>query len=122
MWGLSLAVSPGVADVSQSRDEIIEAAGFFRDAFARLEAGPAWLTLNLSCPNTEDDPHGSQSAELARELTEVRDRSGEVRREIEQLERRPAAPDDVDARGGPADRRGSDAVRRLLLDDRRARG
>jgi dihydroorotate dehydrogenase len=68
VWGLNLAVSPGVADRSRSRDEIVEAAGFFRDAFAGLEAGPAWLTLNLSCPNTEDDPRGNQSADLAREL------------------------------------------------------
>jgi dihydroorotate dehydrogenase len=68
VWGLNLAVSPGVADVGQSRREIVEAAGFFRDAFAGLEAGPAWLTLNLSCPNTEDDPRGNQSATLAREL------------------------------------------------------
>ena len=37
-----------------------------RMAFAGLEAGPSWLTLNLSCPNTEDDPRGLQSAELAR--------------------------------------------------------
>lgn len=68
VWGLNLAVSPGVFDAAQSRDEIVEAAGFFRDAFAGLEAGPSWLTLNLSCPNTEDDPRGVASAELARVL------------------------------------------------------
>ena len=68
LFGLNLAVSPGVSDVAQSRDEIVEAAGFFRDAFMGLEAGPSWLTLNLSCPNTEDDPRGVQSADLAREL------------------------------------------------------
>ena len=67
-WGLNLAVSPGVTDPARSRDEVVEAARFFTDAFAGLEAGPAWLTLNLSCPNTEDDPRGNQSAELAREL------------------------------------------------------
>jgi dihydroorotate dehydrogenase len=69
VWGLNLAVSPGVADASRSRDEIVEAAGIFDAAFAGLEAGPSWLTLNLSCPNTEDDPRGNQSAELARTLT-----------------------------------------------------
>lgn len=68
VWGLNLAVSPGVSDPAQSRDQIVEAAGLFSTAFAGLEAGPAWLTLNLSCPNTEDDPRGTQSAELAREL------------------------------------------------------
>ena len=69
-WGLNLAVSPGVSDIARSRDEIIEAAGFFHEAFAGLAAGPSWLTLNLSCPNTEDDPRGVQSAELARALCE----------------------------------------------------
>ncbi len=68
VWGVNLAVSPGVADAAQSRSEIIESAGFFARAFDGLEAGPSWLTLNLSCPNTDDDPHGTQSAELARVL------------------------------------------------------
>jgi dihydroorotate dehydrogenase len=67
-WGLNLAVSPGLADIGQGRTEMVEAAGFFRAAFEGLETGPSWLTLNLSCPNTEDDPHGNQSAELAHEL------------------------------------------------------
>jgi len=67
-WGLNLAVSPGLADIAQSRAQIVEAASFFSAAFEGLEAGPAWLTLNLSCPNTEDDPRGIQSAELANEL------------------------------------------------------
>lgn len=71
VWGVNLAVSPGLKDLDQSRLEIIEAAGFFSQAFAGLEAGPSWLTLNLSCPNTEDDPRGNQSAELARYLCEA---------------------------------------------------
>lgn len=70
-FGLNLAVSPGVTDVARSRDELLEAARFFGTAFAGLEAGPSWLTLNLSCPNTEDDPRGTQSAELARVLCET---------------------------------------------------
>jgi dihydroorotate dehydrogenase len=68
VWGLNLAVSPGLADVAESRREIAEAAAFFVEAFARLGAGPSWFTLNLSCPNTEDDPRGNQSADLARAL------------------------------------------------------
>jgi dihydroorotate dehydrogenase len=67
-WGLNLAPSPGQADVARSRQELAEAARFFADAFAGLEAGPSWITLNLSCPNTEDDPRGNQSAELAHAL------------------------------------------------------
>ena len=68
VWGINLAVSPGLADLKGSRTEITEAAEFFGAAFDGLQAGPSWLTLNLSCPNTEDDPRGRQAAELAREL------------------------------------------------------
>lgn len=68
VWGLNFAVSPAVADPEQSAMEVTEAAAFFTEAFAGLGAGPSWLTLNLSCPNTEDDPRGTQSAELAEML------------------------------------------------------
>ena len=68
-WGLNLAVSPGQTDAARSRAELVEAAQLFIEAFAGLEAGPSWVTLNLSCPNTEDDPRGNQSAELAHELS-----------------------------------------------------
>jgi dihydroorotate dehydrogenase len=72
-WGLNLAVSPGVTDVERSAAEVGEAAAFFADAFDGRTGGPAWLTLNLSCPNTEDDPRGSQSAALAAALIEAVD-------------------------------------------------
>jgi dihydroorotate dehydrogenase len=29
---------------------------------------PSWFTLNLSCPNTEDDPRGNQTEDKARHL------------------------------------------------------
>lgn len=67
-WGISLAVSPGVGDVALARRELEEAVTPFLEAFRDTAGGPAWLTLNLSCPNTDDDPHGTQSADLAREL------------------------------------------------------
>ena len=67
VWGVNLAVSPGLADLAESEREIHEAASFFAEAFPGA-AGPAWLTLNLSCPNTEDDPRGRQSGELAERL------------------------------------------------------
>jgi dihydroorotate dehydrogenase len=67
-WGINLAVSPGVTDAGLARAELEEAAACFHDAFAESAHGPSWLTLNLSCPNTDDDPHGTQSADLAREL------------------------------------------------------
>jgi dihydroorotate dehydrogenase len=57
-YGINLAVSPGVADLQQEQAEIVQALGFFLDAGIR----PNWFTLNLSCPNTEDDPGGQQTA------------------------------------------------------------
>jgi dihydroorotate dehydrogenase len=76
VWGLNLAVSPAVGDPVRSREEIVTAAGFFVDAFAGTTAGPSWVTLNLSCPNTEDDPRGAQSAALAESLAGALDQVG----------------------------------------------
>lgn len=77
VWGLNLALSPGVEDLDQGTAEIREAAAYVRDAFGDVGGGPAWYTLNLSCPNTEDDPHGRQTDEQARRyasaLVEVAD-------------------------------------------------
>ena len=68
VWGLNIAASPGLDDPGRSQAEVVEAASIFATAFEGLEAGPSWLTLNLSCPNTEDDPRGLQSWALARAL------------------------------------------------------
>ncbi len=67
-WGLSLAASPGVDDLDQAAREIREAAAAFEAAFEGRPHRPAWYTLNLSCPNTEDDPQGRQTEALARRL------------------------------------------------------
>jgi dihydroorotate dehydrogenase len=67
-WGINLATSPGVSDIDQSRREMVEAASFFAEALERCPRRPSWLTINLSCPNTEDDPRGTQTAELAAAL------------------------------------------------------
>jgi dihydroorotate dehydrogenase len=64
VFGLNIAVSPGVSDPAQERDEVLTSLGFFLEAGLR----PAWFTLNLSCPNTEDDPGGHQTAARARDL------------------------------------------------------
>lgn len=64
-WGVSVATSPGVTDLETSRREVEAAARIFMDALGDSGGRPSWLTLNLSCPNTEDDPSGTQSAELA---------------------------------------------------------
>jgi dihydroorotate dehydrogenase len=68
VWGVNLAVSPGVDDVEQAALELGEAASAFQEAFEGQVHPPAWYTLNLSCPNTADDPHGRQSEALAGRL------------------------------------------------------
>lgn len=55
-FGINIAVSPGVEDSVQQMREVVEALSFFLDAGVH----PMWFTLNLSCPNTEDDPQGHQ--------------------------------------------------------------
>ena len=63
-FGINIAVSPGVTDPDQQVQEVLEGLRAF------VEAGviPTWFTLNLSCPNTEDDPGGHQTADLAEQL------------------------------------------------------
>ncbi|CAN5447835.1 quinone-dependent dihydroorotate dehydrogenase [soil metagenome] len=67
-FGVSLAVSPGVDDMEESTQQVREAAACFVSAFAGSPRGPTWYTLNLSCPNTNDDPAGYQTDALARRL------------------------------------------------------
>jgi dihydroorotate dehydrogenase len=64
IFGINIAVSPGVDDPDQQTDEVIAALS----AFIERGVFPAWFTLNLSCPNTEDDPTGNQTADGARQL------------------------------------------------------
>lgn len=64
VWGLNLATSPGIDDPGQQREELLQSIDFFLSEQLR----PAWFTLNISCPNTGDDPRGLHSAALVREL------------------------------------------------------
>lgn len=66
-FGINIAVSPGVTDPETVKREVLEAI----DAFTRSEVYPWWYTLNLSCPNTEDDPGGRQTEAASRSLCEV---------------------------------------------------
>jgi dihydroorotate dehydrogenase len=75
VYGINIAVSPGVSDTKLSEKELLEALAEFIDQHVI----PSWFTLNLSCPNTEDDPGGRQTESQARELcgalvTHVRER------------------------------------------------
>lgn len=57
--GINIAVSPGVTDPDIEQQEVLASI----TAFLNTGVRPAWFTLNLSCPNTEDDPTGNQSEE-----------------------------------------------------------
>ena len=61
IFGINIAPTPGIDDNA----EVIEAMG----AFIARGIRPSWFTLNLSCPNTEDDPEGHQTEANARDLS-----------------------------------------------------
>lgn len=63
-FGINIAVSPGVDDNEQEKIDVLESI----EAFLQQNITPAWFTLNLSCPNTDDDPSGNQTEDKAREL------------------------------------------------------
>ncbi len=63
-FGINIAVSPGVADIDRQEREVVESLQCFLDAGVH----PTWFTLNLSCPNTEDDPQGFQLESETRRL------------------------------------------------------
>jgi dihydroorotate dehydrogenase len=63
-YGINIAVSPGVTDPAQQSGEVLASL----EAFVAAGVIPTWFTLNLSCPNTEDDPRGRQTADEARAI------------------------------------------------------
>ncbi len=63
-FGINIAVSPGQNDPAIARREVLEAI----EAFNRRQVYPSWYTLNVSCPNTEDDPGSRQTECVTREL------------------------------------------------------
>ncbi len=64
VYGVNIAISPGIANPDQEQQEALDALTAFTSAGVR----PSWFTLNLSCPNTEDDPSGNQTTDKARRL------------------------------------------------------
>ena len=55
---------PASTTLCQQTRDVLEALSFFLDAGVH----PTWFTLNLSCPNTEDDPQGHQLEAETRQL------------------------------------------------------
>ena len=66
-FGINIAVSPGVRDIETGAKEVVEALEFFLDAGIL----PGWFTLNLSCPNTEDDPLNYQLEDETRQYCSI---------------------------------------------------
>lgn len=66
-FGINIAASPSVDDLAQECNEMAEAISFFLEK----AVFPKWFTLNLSCPNTDDDPKGNQTETRARRLCEA---------------------------------------------------
>ncbi|MFV2062282.1 MAG: hypothetical protein ACC726_02070 [Chloroflexota bacterium] len=70
-WGVNLAVSPGLDDLEEGALEVQDSASYFVSAFSGVRRSPSWYTLNLSCPNTADDPRAHQTEAQARRLCEA---------------------------------------------------
>lgn len=66
IFGINIAVSPAVDD-AQAVVDVRESL----NAFLKRGVIPNWFTLNISCPNTEDDPSGNQTEHLTRSLCET---------------------------------------------------
>lgn len=64
VFGINIAISPGVTTLEQETQEAIESI----QAFVTRGVFPGWFTLNLSCPNTEDDPSNHQTQEKTRAI------------------------------------------------------
>ena len=63
-FGINIAVSPGVENIEQQERDVLDSLAYFLDAGVH----PTWFTLNLSCPNTEDDPLGHQLEDETKRL------------------------------------------------------
>lgn len=61
IFGINLAPTPALDDDAQAQAELVQAL----DEFLSRGIRPAWFTLNLSCPNTEDDPACHQTSARA---------------------------------------------------------
>lgn len=56
-YGINIAISPGIDNLDREVGDVEAAA----TAFLSRGVRPTWFTLNVSCPNTDDDPAGHQT-------------------------------------------------------------
>lgn len=83
VYGINIATSPGVDDITREMHDVTESIRMF----TARGIYPSWFTLNLSCPNTEDDPGANQTTRKAHKLCSalirvLNDVKAEVGREI----------------------------------------
>ncbi len=64
VFGVNIAPMPCTDNPSQETQDILESLAAFLERGVR----PSWFTLNLSCPNTEDDPSCRQTEAHAEQL------------------------------------------------------
>lgn len=64
IFGVNIAPTPALPTPEAEANDVRECL----QAFLSRHVLPSWFTLNLSCPNTEDDPHGNQTEEKTRLL------------------------------------------------------
>ena len=67
VYGISIAADPADRSMPERLQKLSDAAGEFVEAGLR----PAWMTLNLSCPNTEDSLPSLETPEAAGQACEV---------------------------------------------------
>lgn len=64
IYGVNIATTPGITDLDEENQHVQESLL----AFLSNGLFPSWFTLNLSCPNTEDDPYNRQTVAQAQLL------------------------------------------------------
>lgn len=65
VFGINIAPSPASDSLETNKQDVQEAI----TAFISRGVKPSWFTLNISCPNTEDDPESHQTTLEAYELS-----------------------------------------------------
>lgn len=66
-FGINIAISPGMDDPEREVADVEASAAAFLSRGVR----PTWFTLNVSCPNTEDDPSGHQTHDKTERLVQA---------------------------------------------------
>ncbi len=67
VFGINIAPSPASDSLDANKQDVSEAIS----AFISRGVRPSWFTLNISCPNTEDDPSAHQTTLEAYELSSI---------------------------------------------------